>query len=242
MIRVIKITLVIFLVAVLALLSVRNTIAQNIIYGYAHRFTNLGLTVDSLNLDLVGSTLTFKGITLFNPSGFTNATLAKIKELSIHYSLISFIVKRPYFPAVKANIIELNIIKNPQGDYNLAFLKQEKSPAVGQPSIMPRVEPANLKEQGLTQKSRFVIGRLELSLQKASFIAYKAGVETPTTIVFSLKGPSVFTNVTDLEHLINSLVPQGGLTDLLSLLGVMPPNGNKSIIKISPETMAQYQQ
>ena len=89
-----------------------------------------------------------------------------------------------------------------------------------------RTQTDNLKVRPSKEaKARFHIDRLQVSLDKATFVDYNAPVGESAVIIFSVKGPMVFKDVSDLNNVVDSVSASGGFKQLLNnLLGAISKN------------------
>lgn len=222
MFKLAKILLILILISILIAAILRHNLCQHLIIKTAAGATGLELSIQDLDLDILNNSLYMRGITLFNPPGFKNKVLGKVKEIFIEYDSLDFLSGRLHLRQVKADIGEINIIRNEKGSSNLSVFrtKQSKSKASA-PKASARDTSAVLavqKKAKRTKKKRpkFLIDRLELSLEKATFVDYKAGIGESAVIIFTIKGPLVYKNVSDLSYVVSSVSAKGGFANLLS--------------------------
>ncbi|MCQ9208701.1 MAG: AsmA family protein [Omnitrophica bacterium] len=219
-----KICLVLILLIVLTLAFFRHSLCRFLIYSAASKATGLELSIEDLHLDILNSSLYLRGVTLFNPPGFKNKTLAKAKEISIEYDLLGSLKRGFHLRQVKVDIGEVNIIRDEKGTSNLSSFKKKKA------SLEPsKKDSATSSTQRKVKRSKeevrpkFLIDRLEISLEKATFIDYGAGIGEPAVIVFTMKGPYVFKDVSNLGYLVKSTSAKGGFKYLLNNLAELIP-------------------
>jgi hypothetical protein len=214
--KAITIFLILLLVAILIAVSFRNKLCLSLIRNWTSKNIGLELSIEDLNINLLRNTLSLKGITLINPPGFKNETLGEIKEIFVNYDLISSLKKKkPHFRLIKVHISEINIIKNERGESNTAsFVKRNVDTRF--PTDTKSALPAQkeIEENKGGNNDKFLIDRLALSLEKATFMDYTANVGQ---IIFTLEGPCLFKNVSHLAYVINSVSTKGGFRDLLTL-------------------------
>lgn len=229
---------VIFILMLLLLCAIfRNLIFKRTLLDFASKVTELELSIEDLDLDLLRSKLFLQEITLHNPPGFEQETLAKVDEITLHYNLAKLLFGELYFHEIKANISEINIVRTSQGISNVSSIKRkfdEKKKAQ-----IPKVTSQSKEDSKPKKKTKssFFIERLEISLKKASFVDYKAGVGKPATIIFTLKGPSVFTDVSDLNYVVDSVSKKGGFQNILNLLGVVPQDFIKNTSEVFSDAL-----
>ena len=87
-----------------------------------------------------------QGITLFNPPGFEEEALGRIKELLMQYNLWALLRGKLHFRQIKAEISEVNIITNKEGRSNVAAFKKKP----------PKKEDIKLAQEALTLAEEIV--------------------------------------------------------------------------------------
>ena len=221
MFKFLKIFLILILVIALAGIFFRNSICRLLIIHSTAQATGLKVTIEDLNLNILRSSLHLSGVTLYSPAGFKNGNLGKAKEIFVNYDVLGLIEGRLHLPLVKIDIAEINIIRNEEGKSNVSAFKRGKS----QQGYPKRVTTnlSNQEKAKIKKCPRFLIDRLELTIAKATFIDYRAGVGEPAIIIFTVKGPYVFKDVSDLGEVVGSVSAKGGFRRILeNLLGVIP--------------------
>ena len=223
MFKFIKIFLILILVLILIVVFFRHSLCRLLIVKATTKATGLKLSIEELNLDILSSTLTMRGIILFNPPGFKDELLSKVKEISIRYELPDCLSGRLHFREAKVKVEEINIIRNENRDSNVTAFKKDKFKAKTSKYIAPASVTQEVPQTIKKRRPKFLIDRLEVSLEKATFKDYKARIGEPAVIIFSAKGPFVFTNVSDLRGVVHSVSAKGGFRALLSnLVGILP--------------------
>lgn len=202
-----KVILIIVLTGLLILALFRHSLCRFLIYRASAKATGgLRLTIKDLNLDLLHSSLTMRDVTLFNPAGFEDKILAQVKQIFIQYDLLGSLGKGWHIRQAKVDISEINSIKNESGISNVASLRNQKNlvkPPTQQPVLTSPTQ--NKPKQTTSRRPKFLIDHLEVSLEKATVINYAAKIGEPAVIVFMMKGPYHFHNVSDLEYVAESL-------------------------------------
>ena len=126
MFKFIKIFLILILVLILIVVFFRHSLCRLLIVKATTKATGLKLSIEELNLDILSSTLTMRGIILFNPPGFKDEVLSKVKEISIRYELPDCLSGRLHFREAKVKVEEINIIRNENRDSNVTAFKKDK--------------------------------------------------------------------------------------------------------------------
>lgn len=204
----IKSILVIILILVSISIFSRNILCRLLIEKFAARTTGLKLSIESFNLNILDNSLSMRGVTLFNPPDFKNRVLGKAKEIFIIYDLLAFLSGVIHLPVVKAEIDEINIIRNKDNNFNISAFKRKKSNAETPEKIkMTDVIQQKSIRPGLKKQLRFLVGKLEFSIRKVTFMDHKAGRGQQALIIFKAKAkePLVFKNISNLSHVIDRI-------------------------------------
>lgn len=190
----------------------RHSLCRILVEKVTARATGLKISIEKMSLDILNNNLYMRGITLSNPPGFKDEILGKAENIFIVYDLWGSLKGRLHLRLLKININELNIIRNTKGASNVSTLKNSSS------SI--KLSEKSGKSGGLKnpKKPKFLIDRLELSIEKATFMDYKAEVGQPAAIILTVKGPCIFKNVSDLGYVFDSVSARGGFKELLDNL------------------------
>jgi len=208
MAKLVKFTLTTILVLMLFVAFFRHLITRTLIEKTVTAATGLELSIEHSNLNVLKGSLYLQGISLLNPPGFKDQYLARVKEILIKYDLLGSFGGRLHFPLLKIDISEINIIKNEKNVSNLSGFKKKKAPLeAAKAPYSTQVMPSQKKNRPEKKvKPKLLIDRLELSLGKVTFMNYQAKIGEPAVIIVTIKDPSIFTNVTDLRHIVNSVV------------------------------------
>ena len=230
MLKCTKILLILILIFILIVAFFRNSLCRFIIYSSVAKATGLKLFIKDLNLDVLNNSLYMQGITLFNPPEFKNKILGRANEISLKYDLLSFLGGRLHLPQVKADIDEVNIIRDAKGNSNVVAFKKGRRPKVkAGPLKGPAPSQRKTESRKKAIRPKFLIDRLEIVLGKVTFIDYRAGIGESAVIVFKVSGPCVFRNVSDLGYVVDSVSAKGGFKSLLNnLLEIIPEEAIKN--------------
>jgi stalled ribosome rescue protein Dom34 len=213
--KAITVLLILLLAGILTVVSFRNKLCLSLVRTWTTSATGLELSIEDLNIDLLHNTLSLRGITLQNPPGFENEALGKIKEIFVTYDLISSLRKRkPHFRLIKAYISEINIIKNEKGESNTVSFGKRNVQASSPTDTSNASQGA--EKNKVRNDDKFLIDRLAVSLEKATFMDYTAKAGQPAVIIFTLEKPCLFRNVNHLAYVINSVSTKGGFREFLT--------------------------
>lgn len=220
MAKFVKFISIFVLILMLTVAFFRDTLCRSSIQMAVTKATGLKLSIKHLNLNILRSSLELQGITLFNPPGFKDQSLAKAKQILIKYDLLDSLRGKLHLKLLRVDISEVNIIRNKENASNVSGFKKTKSEVEPKKEIVQTASQTTLKEvkKDTPTQPKFLIDRLELSLGKVTFIDYQAGIGEPAVIIFTVDSPCVLKNVTDLDHVINSVSVKGGFKNVLTNL------------------------
>ncbi|MFC1699634.1 hypothetical protein ACFL1I_06745 [Candidatus Omnitrophota bacterium] len=213
MVKIIKPLIIFILVIILITAFFRNLICKALIEGGVAKFTELQASIDLVHLDLLKNSLRLQGVNVLNPPGFKDENLARAEEIFIKYDLLGCLTGNPHLYLLKLDITEINIIRNEQnlsnmGGFKKAFPRKEsKKKNVSASNSAGAQDPKTTKQP----PAKFMIDQLEFSIGKIAFINYRAGIGEPAVVIFKVKQPAVFKNVSDFNNVIKSVSLEGGL-------------------------------
>lgn len=235
MLKAIKLLLILGLIFILVTAFFRHTLTRILIEKVTRHVTGLKLSIEDLNLDILNSSLDMKGIILFNPPGFKNEVMGRASEIFIKYDLLGFLRGRFRLRQIKAEIDEINIIKNEQGKSNVSSFKKAKSSkdASSTPAAQKKIKAS--KKQ---KRTKYLIDKLEISVKKVTFMNYKAGIGQPAVIIFTSEGPLILTNVSDFSYVIDAMSEKEKFRNLLNnLLRIIPTEPVTGSFKATAEAI-----
>ncbi|MFH1245899.1 MAG: hypothetical protein V1662_05365 [Candidatus Omnitrophota bacterium] len=117
----------IFILLFLAVLF-RHLLLTSWIVSAATKATGCQVSIEKLNLDMFHSRIYMRNVTLLNSKEFDNKKiLGSAGEILIQYNLFGWIAGKAPLEYVKADIRELNIIRNKEGNLNIFSHKQNRA-------------------------------------------------------------------------------------------------------------------
>ena len=130
--------------AVAALLLLRNVVVKAAVSGGVKAVTGVGVDVGSLDLGLFSSHVGVKELKVLNPRGFPERVMVSLPELYVDYDLGAIIKGTVHLEEVRVNLAELVVIKNAQGQVNINSLKPVQNskappPAPEKPGKAPKL-------------------------------------------------------------------------------------------------------
>lgn len=117
----------VFILLFLAVLF-RHLLLTSWIASATTKATGLQVSIEKLNLDIFHSRIYMRNVILFNSQEFGNKKiLGSAGEILIKYNLLSWIAGQAPLEYVKADIRELNVIRNKEGKLNISGSKKDNA-------------------------------------------------------------------------------------------------------------------
>lgn len=239
MVKAIKLLLILGLIFILAVSFLRHRLSRLLIEAATKHTTGLKLSIEDLNLNILNSSLNMRGITLFNPPGFRNEVLGSASEIFIKYDLLGSLAGGLHLRLVKAEIDEIKIIRNEKGSSNISSFKRARPKAKSsKDTLLSSSARKENKASKRKKRPKFLINRLEISLEKVTFLNYSAMIGQPAAIIFTSEGPFVFTNVSDFGYVIDTMSEKEKFRNLLNnLVRILPTESIKDSVKATTEAI-----
>lgn len=178
-------------IAVAALLLLRNVVAKMAIDHGVKAVTGVGVDVGSIDLGLFSTHVGVKNLRVLNPKGFSEPTMVSLPELYVDYDLGAFLKGVVHLEEVRLNLAELVVIKNAQGAVNVTSLKPMQTAQKGE------APPAEKPKPGKAPKLQ--IDELQLKVGRVIYKDYSKGA--PTEQSFDVNLDERFQNITNPQLL-----------------------------------------
>ena len=166
-------TLAVVVVTVLVGLAIlKNGIAKFAVIHGVKAVAGLGVSIDSLDLGLLTTRVSVKGVKVLNPKGFDEPVMVLMPELYVDYDVGAFLKGKTHLEVVRLNLNELTVVKNAEGLVNIQSLKvvKEQQPSAQKPATKP---------------SPLQIDLLELQIGRVVYKDYSKGAP-PTVRAFNV--------------------------------------------------------
>jgi hypothetical protein len=112
--------LVVVVLAVLALFFGRNIVARTVVVKGIKQAAGLDINIASVAINL--PSVSVKGLTIYNPAGFTDKVMAQIPEIALDIDLPGIFKNKIYFKKLTLDVGEVNVVLNEQGKLNVNSL------------------------------------------------------------------------------------------------------------------------
>ena len=203
----------IILGSLLVLSFIKNSIAGSAIQTAVQAVTHVPVKISSTNLSLVTTSISLKGVKIFNPSSYPDKLMLDAPEVAIHFDLPSYFKHELRFKEVKLNMKELVVIRNKDGSINVNELKPK--------------ETAKKKETQGKSAPKIKIDKLYLSIGKVVYKDYSMG-STPVVQTFDINMQNKeYRNINDLTVLTSLIMSEALMRTTLSKLANLDVAGFK---------------
>lgn len=169
----------------------KNVIAKNAVSAGVRAITGLKLNMRSMDVDIIRTLISIKGLELFNPSGFKDKLMVDMSEIYVDYDLGAFLKGKVHLERVRLNLKEFVVVKNQRGELNLDSIKTVKA-----------------KKKTPTKKTKMPdiqIDVLELKIGKVIYKDYLSKT-SPKVREFNVNIDERYENITDPRMFANLIV------------------------------------
>jgi len=127
----------------------KNSLLRALAERRIHRQTGLPARLGQLEWGVRAGSVRLKDLRLSNPPGFGGAPLLDVPELYFTIDPSQLARRKLRFTTLRLHVRELNLIRSPTGQWNLAALVQPaQAPA---PATAPKAQPARFAFAGVAQ-------------------------------------------------------------------------------------------
>ncbi len=176
-------------VAVGAIVLAKDVIARAAVTGGVKAMTGLNLHIRSMDVGLLRSVVGIRGLTLENPSGFTDRIMIDLPEIYVHYDLSAFLRQQIHLREVRLELKEFVVVKDQQKRLNLDVLK------VVQQS---KEQPSKVEKPKGGKAPEIQIDLLQLKIGKVVYKDYSGG-GSPKVQEFSVNIDERYENITNAQ-------------------------------------------
>ncbi len=190
------ITVIAIVIGVVVALSV---VKDNIIKISAEKgvemATGLPLKIRGMRVGILRTLVGIKGLTVYNPKGFSEKVMLDMPEIYVDYNLPDIIKGNIHLEEMRLNLREFIVVKNKNGEVNLNSLKVVKAQEKGKAS--------QKKEQ--KESPKIQIDDFHLRVDKVIYKDYSKGGE-PVVKEFKMNIDERYKDIKDAYTLISLLV------------------------------------
>lgn len=202
-----RLLILIFLILIVAVFA-RNILVKVGARHAVKNVTGLPLSIGGLNIGIKNPTIDIDDLRLQNPESFIDRTMVEVPDIDVDYNPQEFIKGNIHFNKVKFHLSEFLIVKNGEGELNIAALKTVKR--------AKRQDPDASSGGDRT----LVIEKLLLQIDRVVYKDYSAGLE-PKVKSFNVNINEEFEDIRNLEMIVklvlNRVLREASLEDLLEV-------------------------
>ncbi len=199
-------------------------LAPKVIDSWIENRTGFSSNINSVDLKIFSGSFDAEGITLVNPPYYQNKNFMQIKQIFVKFEPRSAYKHRAVFDYVLIDIDRITWVKNAQGSINLIeffdkLTKKEKPSSVKKLAAEAR---AKVKEFDLDDnEDDYIIKKLVIKVGGMDMVGFVSENDAHN---FSIDYSKEFTDVTDVESIVQQLIADfstnGALNLAQSLLGL----------------------
>ena len=208
--RIIAVLTLAFLITTATLSLTKEVVIRHWVREAFSQQLNLQVKTQEIYISLFRPRLTFEGFYILNPAGFGDQWLANAADVIVDYELADLFRWKFRINKMKLDILEINIVKNAEGEINLNSIE----------------EPKELK----SKSPDLFIAALDLSIRRVTYQDLAAGV--PVKVYdLNLKGLEFqsIENLSGLSRLIAVKVLERIGLGQLGMANADLPAGPKSV-------------
>jgi hypothetical protein len=198
-------------IILLVLLIGRNFFIKLGVQAGVKNVLGLKITIDKLNVGLFQSVVRIEGLTIYNPEGFKEETLAEAPLIYIDYELSSILKGEMHCTKIEVDIKEIIIIKNNKGEINLNSLK-----AIESDSDDTSTETDQEKKEEIEIK----IEKLVLTLDHVRFVDYSRRRKPKERKIRVGIDHEEFENLNSVEEIVRVIILKTLISSGLNNIGV----------------------
>lgn len=207
--KIIRNIVIVIVVLLVVLFFVRNSLIKSGVRKAIEDYTGFGLKAETFNIGLFKPIIEIKGLELQNPPDFPEATAFVIRELYVKYDLASLFSSCVHLYDMVVDIPEVVIVQKADGETNLDRLTEKgrqarrKRKGRGEKDT-PSAEPEKAGD-GKDSKKELRIDEMTVRLGTVEFHRYEEGADKPEIKSHKLDREEHFSNVTDLQDIIDQI-------------------------------------
>ncbi len=212
MLKKIGIGIIAFLLVLVIVIAVgKNIIAKTAVTTGVKVVTGLNMKMDSMNIGIVKTLLSIKGLVLYNPTDFEDKIMMDLPEIYVDYDLGAFLKKKVHLNEVRLDLKEFVVVKNKQGVLNLDSLTAVQT--------AKKTEPVKKEEEKAkpAKKPQIQIDLLKLKIGKVIYKDY-SNSDKPSVQEFNINIDEEYENITDPAAVVRIIVAKALANTTLSSL------------------------
>ena len=183
------------LIALLVLSFFKDTIIKISVEKIVANVTGLRLKIKSMKVGILNSSVSIKGLRVFNPKNFPDKLMVDMPKIYVLYDLGAIMGGKIHLKDLNLDLKEFTVVKNSDGQLNLNSLKVVQAqktgaaPQGGEQAKVPEIQ----------------IDTLELKIGKVIYKDYSAGA-IPVVKEYDINLNEQYTNITNPYTLVSLIV------------------------------------
>ena len=117
--RILAVCLLVFLITLAVVSLTKEIIVRNWVEDAFQKHLNLKVKIQNIYIDIFQPRLTLEDLHILNPPNFGRHWFANIPSVVLDYSIGSFFMRTVNAKQLKLDILEVNIVKDAEGEINL---------------------------------------------------------------------------------------------------------------------------
>jgi len=187
--------ILVFVVIIGVLIVGKNTIVKIVVEKGVKAATGLSLRIKKLDISIVSSHVGITDLRLLHPAGFPEGVMFHLSEIFVDYHLRDMLRGKVHLEDLRLNFDQLIIVKNAEGQMNLAALKPKAK------SGPKKLAKENMDEDTKKKAPQIQIDHLVLKVGKVVYKDYSGGGK-PSVREFNVNISQELTDVTDVRKLL----------------------------------------
>ncbi|MCA9407566.1 MAG: hypothetical protein H6755_07935 [Candidatus Omnitrophica bacterium] len=207
---------IIFIILIIGIfIATKNIIAKFAVVKGVESATGLNLKIEKFDLGLANTHIGITNLKLLNPEGFVDEAMFIAPDIFVDYEPKAFLKGKVHLEEVRLVLDQLVVIKNKEGELNLASLNPEKKD--GGKSGAKTKEPEK-KEGKKAEVPDFQIDKMLLKIGKVVYKDYSKGAD-PQVKEFNVNIYETFEGIDNTEKLIQIIMQKALAKTALANLG-----------------------
>ena len=200
---------------IIAFMATGNFWLRQAIQAAVTGVTGFPLKIKQVRLDLMASKIGIYGLELKNPKGFPQGRFASVPEIYVDFELKKFLFEHKlYFQEIRLNIEEVAIVRNQNGETNLAQLK-----ALTKSERETLEETKKVKKASSPAELDFFIDRLVLTIRHLRYQDQSHSLVGQKSIDLHIDG-EVFRGISNPSDIVRIIVLKIVYKSAIGNLGV----------------------
>jgi len=210
--KLIRNLVIVIVILLVGLVLARNALLKSGARKAIEEYTGFKIEIASFNVGLFKPTFEIRGLKLLNPPDFPETTAFEIDKLFVKYDLASLFSDKIHLYDVIIDVPKIVVVQKDDGETNLERLAKnaKKTKKEGENDEKQPQNDENDENTPQKEKNRreIAIDIMKIKLGTVEYQIYEEGVEKPEIETRELNQEEIFTNVTDLQDVVDQIAMQ----------------------------------